>query len=61
MPEESGIEFLKKLREIGDITPSVAISAYSQYEKEALETGFNMFILKPLSLEKINEIKLLLQ
>lgn len=60
MPEEDGISLMKDLRQSGDSTPAVAISAYSNFEKPSLGAGFNLFLLKPLTLDKLKEIKSLL-
>ncbi len=57
MPKEDGISLLKKLRDKGDMTPAVAVSAYADYESQCVHAGFNLFVLKPLSLDKMNELK----
>jgi signal transduction histidine kinase len=60
MPKEDGITLLKKLRAKNDLTPAIAVSAYADYEEHCIKGGFNTFILKPLTTEKMNEIKSLL-
>lgn len=50
MPEENGHSLLKKIRSEGHKLPSIALSAYDDPAKasEALESGFNIFLLKPV-------------
>jgi len=53
MPKEDGITLIKSIRELGDTTRAVGISAYGGYEEEALSGGFNMFMLKPVNIKNL--------
>jgi PAS domain S-box-containing protein len=62
MPEEDGISLIKSVRAKGDVTKSVALTAFADtyYETKALEAGFDMFLKKPSSLkELLSVIKLI--
>lgn len=61
MPEEDGISLIKKIRAKGDMTPAVAVSAYINYEDVALDSGYNLFLSKPLDINNIHQIKVLLK
>ena len=60
MPNEDGISLIKSLRVSGVKTPSIAVSAYREYENIALSSGFDMFVTKPLTLDKLESFKSLL-
>lgn len=51
MPEMNGIDFLKRLRDKGDRTPFIFISAYGQQKGELLNSDFAVtdFIIKPVT------------
>jgi PAS domain S-box-containing protein len=55
MPEEDGISLIKSLRDGGDKTKAVALTAFADvyYEKKAIESGFDMFLKKPSSLSAL--------
>jgi len=55
MPGMSGIDLLKKFREMELDIPVVIISAYKEYEyqKKTLELGAKEFFLKPLDKDKL--------
>ncbi|WP_208590393.1 response regulator transcription factor [Gracilibacillus suaedae] len=57
MPEVSGLELLKKLKEKAKDPVVIVISAYSEFEyaHEALELGVVNYLLKPISKEKLME------
>lgn len=50
LPEMSGIELIQKIRGAGCTIPCVALTAYTSPEdrKKALESGFDMFVSKPV-------------
>ncbi len=60
LPEKDGLELMRELRMRGDKTASVAISAYRQYEKQTTESGYNLFLLKPINKEELLKVKKLL-
>lgn len=55
LPTSSGFEFLKSLRESGDMTPAIFITSYEQKEKlkEGFEIGGDDYIKKPFDLEEL--------
>ncbi|WP_018931714.1 response regulator transcription factor [Gracilibacillus lacisalsi] len=57
MPEVSGLELLKKLKEKAKDPVVIVISAYSEFEyaHEALELGVVNYLLKPIAKEKLME------
>lgn len=57
MPEISGLELLKQLKEEAKDPVVIVISAYSEfdYAKEALELGVVNYLLKPIAKEKLLE------
>lgn len=62
MPEEDGISLMKSVREAGDTTKAVALTAFvdTYYEDMALKSGFDMFLKKPSSLsDLLSVIKLI--
>jgi len=50
MPEMNGLEFLHRLRDLGDLTPAIALSAYAtpKDEQSARDVGFSLFLAKPV-------------
>ncbi|SFL66714.1 Helix-turn-helix domain-containing protein [Gracilibacillus orientalis] len=57
MPEVSGLELLRKLKEKAKDPVVIVISAYSEFEyaHEALELGVVNYLLKPIAKEKLME------
>src|SRR5690625_2967508 len=57
MPEISGLEMLKRLKEKTKDPVVIVISAYSEFEyaQEALELGVVTYLLKPIAKEKLME------
>lgn len=57
MPNMSGIEFIRKVREINKETAFILISAYSDfsYISEALKIGCSDYILKPIDEYELDE------
>ncbi|MGP4039397.1 response regulator transcription factor [Gracilibacillus sp. D59] len=57
MPEVTGLELLKKLKEKAKDPVVIVISAYSEFEyaHEALELGVVNYLLKPIAKEKLME------
>ncbi|WP_058308854.1 response regulator transcription factor [Gracilibacillus massiliensis] len=57
MPEVSGLELLKQLKEKAQDPVVIVISAYSEFEyaHEALELGVVNYLLKPIAKEKLME------
>jgi len=56
MPVMDGIESTKKIREIHKNVNIIAISANNYNSDEILEYGFNDYIQKPYTSEKLNNI-----
>lgn len=52
MPDEDGYSLIKSLREAGNKTPALALTAFvgKEYEEAALKAGFNAYIPKPPSM-----------
>jgi PAS domain S-box-containing protein len=50
LPVKSGYDFMQIVRAKGVITPAIALTAFSgdEYEKMALDSGFNAFLTKPV-------------
>jgi DNA-binding response OmpR family regulator len=61
MPDEDGISLLKSLREMGKKAPSVAVSAFTNYEKLVLNSGFDMFLSKPLNFDELTDLAKLIK
>ncbi|MES2769227.1 MAG: PAS domain S-box protein [Bdellovibrionota bacterium] len=62
MPDEDGLEFIKRLRKT-DATPSIALTAYARDEERAqfLGAGFQAHVTKPVSIQTLlREIKKLI-
>ena len=55
MPDLNGLEFVRILRERGDQTPAIALSAYatSKDKQAALDVGFDLFVAKPVHPAKL--------
>lgn len=55
LPNSSGFEFLKSLRDSGDLTPAIFITSYDQKEKlhEGFKIGADDYIKKPFDLEEL--------
>jgi DNA-binding response OmpR family regulator len=55
LPNSSGFEFLKSLRDSGDLTPAIFITSYEQQEKlkEGFRLGADDYIKKPFDLEEL--------
>jgi two-component system phosphate regulon response regulator OmpR len=49
MPEETGIEFLRKLRQSGNVTPAIMLTALGEVESkiEGLTSGADDYVCKP--------------
>ena len=62
MPGEDGISLIKSIRKEGDNTKAVALTAFAdvEHEREALQSGFDMFLKKPCSLEDLISVGSLL-
>lgn len=58
LPDMSGLELLKKIKEISSSTQVVMITAISNHEvvKEAMKVGATNYITKPFSREKVEEV-----
>jgi DNA-binding response OmpR family regulator len=48
LPDEDGITFLRSIRELNTDVPAIAVTAFSNFERIALESGFDAFIPKPV-------------
>ena len=55
LPSSSGIEMLKELRHLGDLTPTIFLTSSSESEdlKSALIEGADGFITKPVDLDEL--------
>lgn len=59
MPNLDGVQFMRRIRRLprerGGRVPAIAATAYSQdfAAAEALEAGFNAYIMKPIRLEQL--------
>jgi CheY-like chemotaxis protein len=59
MPEEDGVAFLRRLREmpapLGGRIPAVAVSAFTANSDRtrALEAGFDRYLIKPVDFEQL--------
>ncbi len=55
LPQMNGLEFVRRLRERGDLTPAIALSAYStaKDEQAALDVGFDLYLSKPVHPAKL--------
>lgn len=63
MPEEDGLEFIKKFRAEKNSIPAIALTAYVRSEEKAefLNSGFNSHVPKPVSVQTLlTEIKKLI-
>jgi len=58
LPDMSGLELLKKIKEVSSSTQVVMITAISNHEvvKEAMKVGATNYITKPFSREKVEEV-----
>lgn len=62
LPVKSGYDFIRQVRELGVKLPAIALTAFSgeEYEKMALESGFDAFLNKPIEpkalISKIAEV-----
>ncbi|MDD4086589.1 MAG: response regulator, partial [Bacteroidales bacterium] len=58
MPEMDGIEAFKQIRHQNLAMPVIAITAYAMMgeEKQYLELGFDAYLSKPLSIDKLVEL-----
>jgi two-component system, response regulator len=58
MPEMTGIEFLEQLRDNGNKTPFIFVSAYSKQQGilENRELEFFDFVVKPIKKDFINQV-----
>jgi PAS domain S-box-containing protein len=62
MPEEDGLSFIKRVRELpeeqGGNVPAIALTAYARAEdrEQALDSGFQMHIAKPIEPNKLIEV-----
>lgn len=60
--EESGLEFMEKFKEtrgeFADRIPIIAVSSNENYRKIALDSGFNKFLKKPISIQNCLDILL---
>lgn len=57
MPVMNGIEFVRNLRAMDDKTPVLMLTTFDDHDNfiEALKAGANGFLLKDVSLEKLNQ------
>ncbi len=55
MPEMNGLEFMRRLRERGNMTPAIALSAYAtpKDKQAAMDVGFDHFLAKPVHPAKL--------
>ncbi len=62
LPDESGIEILKKIKDVASSTKVILMSRYSnnELEKEAKQEGADGFASKPIDPQKLMEIILAL-
>ncbi len=51
MPGEDGYSFIKRVRAMGNRVPAIALTAFAdkQHELEALGSGFDLFLTKPVN------------
>ncbi|MEN1761024.1 diguanylate cyclase [Anoxynatronum sibiricum] len=56
LPDISGLELINRIREINSKTAVLIITAYNEteYLLEAIELGVSHFLIKPLSIEKLD-------
>jgi DNA-binding response OmpR family regulator len=57
MPGKSGIQVLRELRDAGDKTPVLILSAHRQHDelRQALELGANACLTKPIDWDELTE------
>ena len=62
MPEENGYSLISSLRKLGDETPAVALTAFSnaEYEIDAYRFGFTKYLRKPATSEELLQIRTLI-
>lgn len=55
LPDGSGIDFLKRLRERGDVTPVIILTAHDQISDriEGLNSGADDYLVKPFNLDEL--------
>lgn len=56
LPDGSGLDFLKKMRAKGHLQKCIVCSAYSDQEEEAISSGANGFIAKPIQFNYLDQI-----
>jgi two-component system LytT family response regulator len=55
MPEFTGIEVAKRLRQGSHLPAVIVVTAYDQYAIEALDAGAMDYLLKPISQERLHD------
>jgi two-component system CheB/CheR fusion protein len=57
LPDGSGLDLMRALRQAGSALPGIAISGYGQDQdiKQSREAGFAAHLVKPLDLGKLND------
>ncbi len=57
MPDLSGLELIKQIREVNSKTAILIITAYneSEYLSQAIDLGVSNFLIKPLNIEKLDQ------
>ncbi|MCF1480663.1 response regulator transcription factor [Agrobacterium vitis] len=55
LPDGNGIDFLKRLREHGDVTPIIILTAHDQISDriEGLNSGADDYLVKPFNLDEL--------
>jgi len=55
LPDGSGIDFLRRLRERGDVTPVIILTAHDQISDriEGLNSGADDYLVKPFNLDEL--------
>ena len=54
LPEMSGFEAIRRIRDTNDKIPIIALSAVPTFEDRAIECGANLFIWKPPDFSRLN-------
>jgi CheY-like chemotaxis protein len=55
LPDRSGLDLMRELRERGDFLPGIAMSGYGQEQdvQQSHEAGFEVHLVKPVNVERL--------